>query len=162
LFLDAFAHPDGKARLVPVQAASRQPPAQRGGTMTLITGRLLGQYQSGTQTRRVPELLASHPVAEAELHPAAAAALGLADGDQVELRNTRGTVRCRVKLSADIRYDTVFLPFHYGGSQSANLLTEAAADPISGMPEFKSTVVEVRRMDDTMASPTALIAGGHG
>ena len=162
LFLDAFAHPDGKARLVPVQAASRQPPAQRGGTMTLITGRLLGQYQSGTQTRRVPELLASHPVAEAELHPAAAAALGLADGDPVELRNTRGTVRCRVKLSADIRYDTVFLPFHYGGSESANLLTEAATDPISGMPEFKSTVVEVRRMDDRMASPTALIAGGHG
>jgi len=143
MFLDAFAHPDGRARLIAVQPRSRVASAQRGGTMTLITGRLLGQYQSGTQTRRVPELLASHPVAEAELHPAAAAGLGLADGDQVRLSNERGVVVCRVRLSADIRYDTVFLPFHYAGSESANLLTEAATDPVSGMPEFKSTIVSV-------------------
>jgi assimilatory nitrate reductase catalytic subunit len=161
MFLDAFAHPDGKARLVPVQPGSRATPAQRDGTMTLITGRLLGQYQSGTQTRRVPELLAAHPVAEAELHPAAAVALGLADGDDVELFNARGTVRCRVKLSADIRYDTVFQPFHYAGGESANLLTESATDPISGMPEFKSTVVEVRAV---RASPSAepVMAGDRG
>ena len=155
MFLDVFAHPDGKARLVAVQPTSRATPAQRSGTMTLITGRLLGQYQSGTQTRRVPELLASHPFAEAELHPAAAAGLGLVDGDQVELSNVRGTVRCRVKVSADIRYDTVFLPFHYAGGESANLLTEAATDPISGMPEFKSTIVEVRAVREQLASGAA-------
>jgi assimilatory nitrate reductase catalytic subunit len=144
MFLDRFGHADGLARLVPVRARTMAAPAQRGGTMTLITGRLLGHYQSGTQTRRIPELVASHPVAEAELHPATAARLGLADADPVELLTARGTVRCRVKISADIRYDTVFLPFHYGGVESANLLTEAITDPISGMPEFKSTVVEVR------------------
>jgi assimilatory nitrate reductase catalytic subunit len=112
--------------------------------MTLVTGRLMGHYQSGTQTRRIPELVASHPVAQAELHPAAAERLGLADGDPVELSNARGTVRCVVRVSSDIRYDTVFLPFHYAGDESANLLTEGVTDPISGMPEFKHTTVQVR------------------
>ena len=147
MFLDAFPHPDGKAKLVPVRVRSRPKP-DGSDTMTLITGRLLGQYQSGTQTRRVPELLASNPHAEAELHPAAAARLGLADGDPAELFNDRGTVRCRVKVTADIRYDTVFLPFHYSNGESANLLTEAATDPVSGMPEFKSTHVGVRAVSD--------------
>ena len=78
------------------------------------------------------------------------------------MSNARGTVRCRVKISADIRYDTVFLPFHYGGSESANLLTEAATDPTSGMPEFKSTVVEVRPVHEMTATPVPVIAGGHG
>ncbi|MFC5503294.1 molybdopterin oxidoreductase family protein [Lysinimonas soli] len=160
MFLESFAHPDGRARLVPVQAHPRTPPAQRDGTMTLITGRLLGQYQSGTQTRRVPELMASHPHAEAQLHPAAAAGLGLADGDQVELSTPRGTVRCRVAVSADIRYDTVFLPFHFADGESANLLTEAATDPISGMPEFKTTTVEVRAVRDP--APSAVMVGDRG
>jgi len=160
MFLDAFAHPDGKARLVAVQPASRVAPAQRNGTLTLVTGRLLGQYQSGTQTRRVPELLASHPVAEAELHPAAAVSLGLTDGDEVELSNERGTVRCRVKLSSGIRYDTVFLPFHFPGRESANLLTEGVTDPISGMPEFKTTVVEVRAVAGIGSGREATVAAG--
>jgi len=160
MFVDAFAHPDGKARLVAVQPAPRIPPAQRNGTLTLVTGRLLGQYQSGTQTRRVPELMASHPVAEAELHPAAAAALGLADGDQVDLSNDRGTVRCRVKLSSGIRYDTVFLPFHFPGRESANLLTEGVTDPISGMPEFKTTVVEVRAVTGSEPARDETVGAG--
>ena len=32
--------------------------------------------------------------------------------------------------------DTVFLPFHWAGELSANLLTNDAVDPVSGMPEF--------------------------
>jgi assimilatory nitrate reductase catalytic subunit len=42
-----------------------------------------------------------------------------------------------------MRIDTVFLPFHFAGRQCANLLTEAAVDPISAMPEFKRTLVRV-------------------
>jgi assimilatory nitrate reductase catalytic subunit len=38
----------------------------------------------------------------------------------------------------------VFLPFHFPDRESANRLTEAATDPISGMPEFKSSKVWVR------------------
>ena len=40
----------------------------------------------------------------------------------------------------------MFLPFHYGDEQAANLLTSDAVDPISAMPEFKTNVVRVSRI----------------
>ncbi|MDJ0457262.1 molybdopterin oxidoreductase family protein [Arthrobacter sp. NQ7] len=148
LFQDGFAHPDGKAVLVPVVPRRRRTPGtgpQPGGrTMNLITGRLLEHYQSGAQTRRVAELLAARPEAMAQLHPAAAEAMGIADGSLVSVANGRGEVVCRAELSTAIRPETVFLPFHFPGAESANRLTEAATDPVSGMPEFKLNTVWVR------------------
>ncbi|TAL44161.1 MAG: nitrite reductase, partial [Salinibacterium sp.] len=146
MFLDRFAHADGRARIVAVKPVSSAPPAHRDGTLTLITGRLLEHYQSGTQTRRVAELSLAQPNARAEIHPATATQLGIGDGEWVELSNERGTVRCRAALTTDIRHDTVFLPFHFPEAERANILTEEATDPISGMPEFKRTIVRVRAM----------------
>ncbi|GHF16243.1 molybdopterin oxidoreductase family protein [Pseudolysinimonas yzui] len=144
LFRERFAHDDGRARLVSVRPASRPEPAGVDGTLTLITGRLLEHYQSGTQTRRVAELAEVHPHMEAQLHPVAAERLGLTDGDLAELTSPSGTVQALVRLSPDIRHDTVFLPFHYPDLESANLVTRSDTDPISGMPEFKRTVVQMR------------------
>ncbi|MFF2031879.1 molybdopterin oxidoreductase family protein [Arthrobacter sp. NPDC058192] len=148
LFLDAFAHADGKAVLTPVAPRRRRTPAANphpgAKTMTLITGRLLEHYQSGAQTRRVPELLAAQPEAKMQIHPAAAASMGITDGSFVSVANERGEVLCRAELSTDIRPETVFLPFHFPELESANRLTEAATDPISGMPEFKFNKVWVR------------------
>ncbi len=50
----------------------------------------------------------------------------------------------KAHVSADIRPDTVFAPFHWGGRRAANRLTVAALDPISGMPEFKVCAVGIR------------------
>jgi len=144
LFQTAFAHPDGLARIVPVSPRPAPEPLNTPGSLTLITGRLLEHYQSGAQTRRVPELNDAKPHARAELHPTTAASLGVADGDLVELGNSRGSVRATALVTATIRPDTVFLPFHFAGSECANLLTQDATDPISGMPEFKTTAVTVR------------------
>jgi assimilatory nitrate reductase catalytic subunit len=82
-----------------------------------------------------------------EIHPATAAALGVADGDQVRLHNERGECWARATFSRSIRRDTVFLPFHFPDRQRANLLTTDATDPISGMPEFKVAAVRVERVD---------------
>lgn len=148
LFQDTFAHADGKAVMVPVTPRRRRTPAVNpypaAKTMTLITGRLLEHYQSGAQTRRVPELLAAQPEAAVQIHPAAAASMGITDGALVSVANERGEVVCRARLSNAIRPETVFLPFHFPELGSANRLTEAATDPISGMPEFKFNTVWVR------------------
>jgi assimilatory nitrate reductase catalytic subunit len=148
LFQDRFAHPDGKAVLTPVTPRRRRTPAANpdpaAKTMTLITGRLLEHYQSGAQTRRVTELLASQPEAQMQIHPAAAEAMGITTGSLVSLANERGEVVCRAELSTAIRPETVFLPFHFPELESANRLTEAATDPVSGMPEFKFNKVWVR------------------
>jgi Uncharacterized anaerobic dehydrogenase len=144
LFTERFAHDDGRARIVSVAVRAAAEPDAHGDELVLITGRMLEHYQSGTQTRRVPELAAAQPVARAELHPATAADRGLADGDEVELTGPRGSVRATVRVTTGIRRDTVFLPFHFPGQQSANLLTSDATDPVSHMPEFKRAVVTVR------------------
>lgn len=148
LFLDSFAHADGKAVMTPVAPRRRRTPAANpdpaAKTMTLITGRLLEHYQSGSQTRRVSELLASQPEAKMQIHPAAAASMGITDGAFVSVANERGEVLCRAEFSTSIRPETVFLPFHFPELESANRLTEAATDPISGMPEFKFNKVWVR------------------
>jgi assimilatory nitrate reductase catalytic subunit len=148
LFLDTFAHAGGKAVMTPVTPRRRRTPAPNpdpaAKTMTLITGRLLEHYQSGAQTRRVSELLATQPEAKMQIHPAAAAAMGIIEGAFVSVANERGEVVCRAELSTAIRPETVFLPFHFPELESANRLTEAATDPISGMPEFKFNKVWVR------------------
>ena len=148
LFLDRFGHADGRARLVAVRASE----------LTLITGRLLEHYQSGAQTRRVPELLTAQPRVRAELHPATAARLGIGDGDPVRVRNARGAVEATALLTDGMRIDTVFLPFHFAGTQCANLLTESAVDPVSAMPEFKRTAVTVERAEQ----PAAVGSGAGG
>lgn len=142
--LDGYRHPDGRARIVPVTVSPRPEDAATGSELTLITGRLLEHYQTGAQTRRVPELMAARGTLEVTLHPSTAADRGLRDGDQAVLENGRGTVTAEVVTSVDIRPDTVFLPFHFAGAHSANLLTIDATDPISAMPEFKTAVVHVR------------------
>ncbi|MDQ0924300.1 assimilatory nitrate reductase catalytic subunit [Pseudarthrobacter sp. W1I19] len=148
LFRDTFAHADGKAVMVPVTPRRRRTPAANpdpgATTMTLITGRLLEHYQSGAQTRRVAELLETRPEAKLQVHPAAAASMGITEGALVSVANERGEVLCRAELSTAIRTDTVFLPFHFPELESANRLTEAATDPTSGMPEFKFNKVWVR------------------
>lgn len=143
---DGYRHPDGRAVIVPVSASARPESTPAGDQLTLVTGRLLEHYQSGAQTRRVPELMAARSVLEVTMHPSTAADRGLRDGDSAVLENARGTVTARVATTVAIRPDTVFLPFHFPGAHSANLLTIDATDPISGMPEFKSAVVRVRAM----------------
>jgi len=48
-------------------------------------------------------------------------------------------------VAQTIRPDTVFIPYHWPGKQSANLLTNRALDPISKIPEFKVCAVREKR-----------------
>ncbi|WP_043440704.1 molybdopterin oxidoreductase family protein [Arthrobacter sp. L77] len=145
LFLDAFAHADGRAVLVPVVPRTAASAARRPDPLLLATGRLLEHYQSGTQTRRVPALLAAQPAPRLQLHPSTAQDLGIGQGDRVVVTSPYGEARALADLTPDIRQDTVFLAFHFADAGSANLLTGGSTDPVSGMPEFKTTPVSVAR-----------------
>ncbi|MDQ0751911.1 assimilatory nitrate reductase catalytic subunit [Streptomyces africanus] len=143
LFLDRFHHPDGRARFAPVE---HRDPAETPDTdypLFATTGRVLAQYQSGAQTRRVPELVAAAPEAHVEVHPDTAARYHLGEGDLARVTSARGSTIARVRLVRTLRTDTVFLPFHFPGTGRANLLTGPALDPVSGMPEFKVSAVRV-------------------
>ena len=143
MFARRFAHPDGKARFVPVthRDAAELPDAEY--PLYATTGRVLQHYQSGAQTRRVPELLAAEPEPFVEVHPDTAGRAGLRDGTLARIESRRGIVTARVRCVPSSRLDTVFLPFHFPGDGAANALTNPALDPISRMPEFKVCAVRL-------------------
>ncbi|GHG91936.1 molybdopterin oxidoreductase family protein [Streptomyces lanatus] len=143
LFLDRFATPDGRARFAPVthRPAAEEPDDEY--PVLLTTGRVVAQYQSGAQTRRVDELNAAAPGPFVELHPRLAARLGAAEGDPVAVVSRRGRAVAPARITTGIRPDTVFMPFHWPGEGRANTLTNPALDPTSRMPEFKACAVRL-------------------
>lgn len=140
-----FYFPDGKARF---HVAPYTPPAEDVDDeypLILTTGRVISQFLSGEQTRRIGPLVDNYPEPRIEMHPALAAQLGLADGDWATVESRRGAITLRAQVVKTIRPDTIFIPYHWPGRQSANRLTIAAQDPISKIPEYKVCAVRVRK-----------------
>jgi assimilatory nitrate reductase catalytic subunit len=132
LFGSSFAHEDGLARFVAVEHRGPAEPVDAAYPLHLTTGRVLAQYQSGAQTRRVRELPDDGPFVE--MHPMLARRIGAYDGEPVVITTRRGELKAPARVVDTIRPDTVFVPFHWVG---ANRLTNDALDPASRMPEFK-------------------------
>jgi assimilatory nitrate reductase catalytic subunit len=152
LFGESFPTPGGRAKFIRVQHRDPAEMPDRDYPYVLTTGRNMQHYQSGNQTRRVSALTVALPDPRVELHPDLARRHGIADNDVVRLRTRRGTAYFRARLSDGIRRDTVFAPFHWGGTSAANGLTNPALDPHSRMPAFKACAVAIERAggpDDT-------------
>jgi assimilatory nitrate reductase catalytic subunit len=140
-----FYFPDGKARF---NVAPYTPPAEDVDDeypLMLTTGRVVSQFLSGTQTRRIGPLVDQYPEPLIEMHPQLAEKLGIANGDLVTAETRRGDVTLRAMVVTTIRPDTIFIPYHWAGRQSVNQLTISAQDPISKIPEYKVCAVRVRR-----------------
>ncbi len=138
-----FHHPDGKARF---HAIPFRPPAEEVDDeypIWLTTGRVVSQYLSGTQTRRIGGLVDQYPEPLCEIHPVLARRLGIENGQPVTVRSRRGAITLPANVVETIRPDTVFIPYHWPGAQAANQLTNPVLDPISKMPEFKVAAVSV-------------------
>ncbi|WP_437641955.1 molybdopterin oxidoreductase family protein [Sorangium sp. So ce854] len=142
-----FYFPDGKARFnvadyrVPVDDVSDEYP------LFLTTGRVVSQFLSGTQTRRIGPLVQHYPEPKIELHPRLAAKLGIADGEWATCETRRGAITLRAMVVTTIRPDTLFIPYHWPGDKSANRLTVAAQDPVSKIPQYKVCGCRLRRAD---------------
>ena len=142
-----FAHPDGRARFQPVQY---RPPAEvvdDDYPVWLTTGRVVSQYLSGTQTRRIGPLVEQYPEPLCEIHPRLASSIGVETGDLVRVTSRRGTMTLPARVVETIRPDTVFIPYHWAGKQAANQLTNRALDPMSKIPEYKVSAVRVDKAD---------------
>jgi assimilatory nitrate reductase catalytic subunit len=153
LFLDGFGTPDGRARMIPVDHAGPADDVRGEAPTYLVTGRVLQHYQSGAQTRRVPELDRLVPEPYVELHPFLGLRTGVADGSRVRLRSARGDVEAVARWTDAVRPEVVFMPFHWSGLGSVNRITSDAVDPISSMPEFKVCAVEVTPVAATVPGP---------
>jgi assimilatory nitrate reductase catalytic subunit len=145
-----FARPDGKACF---HAVEYRPPAEDVDAdypIILTSGRVVSQYLSGTQTRRIGPLVDQCPGPQVELHPHLAETLGVKTGDHVRVESRRGEVTVPALVVHTIRPDTIFIPYHWPGEQSANRLTNRVLDPISKIPEFKVCAVRVSKAERGM------------
>jgi assimilatory nitrate reductase catalytic subunit len=152
MFLDRFATEDGRARFHAIEHRPAAEVPDEDFPYVLTTGRVLAQYQSGSQTRRVAELKAAAPEPFVEIHPETARGLRIADGDLVILTTRRGRAIVKARLTRDIRFDTLFVPFHWGGVGSANALTNGALDPVSRIPEFKVCAVKIEKTGSVVST----------
>ena len=111
----------------------------------LTTGRVVSQYLSGTQTRRIGALVDQYPEPRVEIHPRLAAAHGINDNDWVIVTTRRSEMRVQAMVVRTIRPDTVFIPYHWPGAKSANRLTHRTIDPRSKIPEYKVSACKIRK-----------------
>ena len=141
LYQDRFATPDGLAHLA---ARPYLPPGEHcdeAFPYLLITGRRDAHYNSGSMTRRTDNLrlLARETL---DVGPGDAAALGLNDGDPVQLGSRHGTAVLRARITDEVEPGQVFAAFHFPGA-AVNSLTSSVEDEVTGCPEYKLTAVRL-------------------
>ncbi len=124
----------------------------------LTTGRVVSQYLSGSQTRRIGKLVEQYPEPLLEIHPLLAAQLGIEDRDLVRVVTRRGAAEFPAQLVETIREDTVFVPYHWPGRKSINQVTSGHLDPISKIPEFKVCACRLELTGRKAPSPTVSAA----
>src|SRR5690606_22559935 len=123
--------PAGKARFNVARYTPSAKEVDEEYPIILTTGRVITQYLSGAQTRRIGALVGCRPEPWIEIHPRLAKLYGLADGDWATVEPRRGTCTLRVKVVETIRPDTIFGPYHWAGEKAINRVTIGAQDPIS-------------------------------
>ncbi len=110
--------------------------------LILTTGRILAQYNVGTQTRRTAnniwcdeDLL--------EIHEHDAEQRGISDGDLVSIQSRSGEISLRVKISERLQPGILYTSFHFAES-ATNVITTKHSDWATECPEYKVVAVEVR------------------
>ncbi|MFD3931044.1 molybdopterin-dependent oxidoreductase [Streptomyces sp. NPDC058614] len=129
----------------------------------LNTGRLQHQWHTLTKTGKVAKLNRLNPGPFVELHPGDATALGIADGDSVEVASRRGRAVLPAVVTDRVRPGCCFAPFHwndlFGEYLSVNAVTSDAVDPLSFQPEFKVCAVSLTKVaaPASSAAPVSVV-----
>ncbi|NJO48777.1 MAG: nitrate reductase [Leptolyngbyaceae cyanobacterium RM2_2_4] len=142
-----FPTADGRARFGAYHSKglAELPDAQY--PYVLTTGRLYGHWHTLTRTGRTEKTRQMHPSPFLEIHPRDAKALGVKEGDWLEVRSRRGVARFPAKVTQAIAPNTVFVPMHWGelwaDRAEANALTHPKSCPDSLQPELKACAVQL-------------------
>jgi len=164
-----FASPSGKLELFsqraaqlgleplpvysePIEGVRSTPELARRYPLQLVSARRNTHFHSFHDSHRaIPTLATLEPGPLLHVHPRDALTRDLADGDEAELLNDRGTARVRVELTTEV------LPGHVSLNDAwpeLNVLTAArcpidpavtAALGVGGQPSYQNTLVELRR-----------------
>jgi anaerobic selenocysteine-containing dehydrogenase len=144
--------PDGKVHLVPTELDQEAPRGlygfgaePEGGPLVLV---------SPSTDKRVSSTLGQlhRGQVAAEIHPLDAESRGIADGDRIRLWNSFGEVRCRARVTTDVRPGVVSLAKGLWSHNTENGATSNALCPdtladLGGGACFNDARVEAARAD---------------
>jgi assimilatory nitrate reductase catalytic subunit len=140
---------------MPVRPSPPAEPLNGRYPLSLNTGRIRDQWHTMTRTGLAPGLARHIPEPFVEIHPADAAALGIADGRLACIETARGEAVALARVTDRQRRGSLFMPMHwtdaFAPSGRANPLVADAVDPTSGQPEFKHTPARIFGYRETWA-----------
>ena len=111
----------------------------------LSTGRRLYHYHTRTQTGRAAGLNTLLPEETADIAPADAQSLGIAQGERIRVSSRRGTVEVTARVTEQVPPGMVWMAFHFR-ENCANWLTNPVYDPVSQTAEYKACAVRLERL----------------
>jgi formate dehydrogenase alpha subunit len=129
-------------------AVEHRPPAEepdKDYPFILTTGRILYHFHTRTMSGKVDTLNEIAPMAVSHINEEDAGSLGVKEGDMVELKTRRGSIKTKALVDSKIKKGIVFVPFHYADAP-ANKLTNPALDPKARIPEFKACAVAIGKI----------------
>jgi predicted molibdopterin-dependent oxidoreductase YjgC len=140
--LHTESFPIGKGRFQAVSYVVPEEVADSDYPLTLITGRRREHYNNGSMTRRCKgfDIIAGSELVE--INPDDAAALGISDGDQVNVESRRGKVRATARVTERSNRGNVFMTFHFDDTLT-NILTSPGMDTKTMTPEYKVAAVRI-------------------
>ena len=142
VFIHDVPTDDGRIHLVPAGFIKADESPDANYPLVLITGRQLEHWHTGSMTRRSSTLDALEPLPTISINGSELARLRLHAGDKAQLASRRGAVQATLRRDDGTPDGTVFMPFAYREA-AANLLTNAALDPVGKIPEFKYCAVRL-------------------
>lgn len=147
-----FSTADGRARFI---AVTPKPPAAKVSKrfpLILNTGRVRDQWHTMTRTGMSPKLSAHRIEPFVEVHPDDAGRFGLSDGRLAQIGSETGAeIFVRIRVSERQQPGSIFVPMHwnlqFSGQARVSSLIKTVVDPISGQPEFKHAVANIKACD---------------
>jgi formate dehydrogenase major subunit len=142
MHVDEFVRGKGKFMITKYVPSDER--STRKFPLLLTTGRILSQYNAGTQTRRTPNVL-WHAEDVLEIHPADAEDRGITEGDWVAIQSRAGETVLRATVTERVQPGVVYTTFHFPES-GANVVTTDSTDWATDCPEYKVTAVQARKV----------------
>jgi len=147
-----FSTPDRRARFI---AITPKPPAASVSEkfpFILNTGRVRDQWHTMTRTGMSPRLSTHRIEPFVEIHPDDAKRLNIADGKLAQISSeTDAEIFVRVRVTDRQQRGSLFVPMHwnlqFSGQARVGSLIKTVVDPISGQPEFKHAVANIKSCD---------------
>ncbi|NSQ21836.1 formate dehydrogenase subunit alpha [Enterococcus faecalis] len=141
MHVGSFARGKGLFKAIPYKQAQELPDEEYPYLMS--TGRMLYHYNTRAMTGRTEGInqIANHSYIE--INAVDAQALGIQEGDKVEVHSRRGKIETYAAVGNRVFPQEVFMTFHFPDG-NVNEVTNAVFDDIATIPEYKVCAVAIK------------------